>query len=166
MNPTPQALYRIHDASTGPLRRYDLEKHRSQQRTNAIWREAQAPQDAALQAFADALLAAASETHTVESCRVSSRWITLEFPDCRKPGNLCPAYGEISIYLPRSRDDIHPFHKQKWVRGFPFVTLRAPTNHDKARCYQLSPRATPAMIWARYSHLFAAHAKTSHSQAA
>ena len=166
MIPTPQALYRIHDATTGPLRHYELQKSRNQQRTNAMWTEAQRPQDEALQAFADAMRAVVSETHHIASCRVSSRWITLQFPDCRKPGNLCPTYGEISIYLPRSRDDIHPFHKPKWVRGFPFVTIRMPGELDHAKVYQLSPRATPAMIWARCSRPFARHLKTAHSHAA
>lgn len=158
MIPTPQALYRIHDATTGPLRCYELQKLRNQQRTNAMWTEAQRPQDEALQSFADAMRAVVSETHHIASCRVSSRWITLQFPDCRKPGNLCPTYGEISIYLPRSRDDIHPFHKQKWVRGFPFVTVRPPPHLDSIRSYQLSPRETPAEIWTRCAHFFQIHA--------
>lgn len=161
---TPSEIARIRERATGPLRRYELEQRRATARTNLMYGKAVAPHVAALQSFADALAEVASRTHRIANCRVSSNWVTLQFP-WKYKSQEC-AGGEISIHIPANREDPHPHCHPKWYRTFPHVTIRPPGATLPARRYQLSPNETPQRVWNRCARFFHIYAKASMEAAA
>lgn len=168
MNPTPQDLHRIHDSTRGALRFYEKERERCLRYTNMLYGRVSRPHDEFMDRYAEALREIVGRTHAVKSCSVSSRWVTLQFPHLPlQPGQHYRPGGEISIHLPESREDRHPSpSKRRWVRTFPYVTIRMPDALDVSRRYQLSPRETPEQTWSRCARYFECHLIATPQQAA
>ncbi|MEI6655058.1 MAG: hypothetical protein WCP45_09845 [Verrucomicrobiota bacterium] len=161
---TPSSLHRLGDAAKGPIRHFERERNRCLAYTNSLYGAAIRPLEEAMQRYAEALRQVIATTHRIADCRVSCNYITVTFPSITLPGRPYAPSGEITVFLPRSRDEWAPNHgKAGGHRACPRVTIRRPGDPDGHRRYQLRPNETPEQIWSRCARFFAVHAIDSNA---
>jgi hypothetical protein len=155
----PSDLHRIADSTVGARRFYESEQARCLRYTNALYGKVCNPKEAFIKEFTAAFHEVVARTHAVGYCRAEGRGLTLQFPILPPMPNyshLRP--GEIVIHLPESRDAWASNFRDAVHRDFPWVQWRRPGDSMVFRRRQISPRETPAQIFARCSRYFEVHA--------
>jgi hypothetical protein len=124
------------------MRRYHLMQERQTRELNRLWCQAHAPVDAGRKQFLAELVREVSETLLIASASESTGHFTIEFPVERR-GYVCPA--ELVVHIGPEQD--HRDHGC-WVQ------VRRHGEAISHRRMMISPKSTPAQIWAKVRHYF------------
>ena len=136
-----QVLEAQRQANPG-MRLYYLIQERQRLELAKLWNKAHAAVEKAKADFLDELARVVLQDCPIRSATESSRYFTITFPVDR-PGYICPA--ELVVHIGAQQG-----HHSEGC----FVQIRRHGESIAHRRFQISPRSTPAQIWARVRHYF------------